>query len=92
MGAPGKIPINFPSETGIVPLIGPDIGLGRSSMRTIVILLLAGGLAAAQAASGTQTDPSTGTQLTIPSGPKFRWRSNKPFPPKTPAMAMRCTR
>src|SRR6266568_4335659 len=39
-------------------------------MRTIVVLLLAGGLAAAQAASGTQADPSTGTQLTIPSGTK----------------------
>jgi len=39
-------------------------------MRTIVVLLLAGGLAAAQAASAAQTDASTVPQLTIPSGTK----------------------
>jgi hypothetical protein len=39
-------------------------------MRTIVVLLLAGGLAAAQAPSAAQTDASTVPQLTIPSGTK----------------------
>src|SRR5690242_21739677 len=39
-------------------------------MRTIIVLLLAGGLAFAQSTAGNQTDASTASQLTIPSGTK----------------------
>ena len=39
-------------------------------MRTIIVLLLAGGLAFTQSTAGNQTDASTASQLTIPSGTK----------------------
>src|SRR5438128_858280 len=39
-------------------------------MRTLVLLLLTGGLAVAQATSGSQTDIPASNQLTIPSGTK----------------------
>jgi hypothetical protein len=65
-----EIPINFRSLLCIVPSIGfVTAGLGRQSMRTIIFVLLAGALAAAQANPVAQGETS-GSQLTIPSGTK----------------------
>src|SRR5690349_4159703 len=71
MVSPDEIPINFRSLLCIVPTIGlVNRGLGRPSMRTLILLLLAAAMAAAQASPVAQSETSAGNQLAIPSGTK----------------------